>query len=193
MSVSTRQRLRTVRCDVCGASDRRLVFPQECDFECWPCRSRPSSAVLHAFANRFDPDDRRQYVYRIKDEYGVVIYVGHSGSIWSRLRNHAAKSPCRFWAVDLDVIEVATFADGRRLEGWLIDLHRPRFNYRGNPDKWVRNRWPVASVDPFSAVFTGVEKGSTTTTGPRSAPLPRGRHPSHADAPPGAPVVAYRR
>lgn len=192
MSGMTYPAMQMVRCSACGATDRREVYSQQQDFECPSCRYLPASDALRTIANQFEVGDRRQYVYRVKDEFGVVIYVGHSASLCRRLRRHAVRSPFRTWAADVDVVEVASFEDGRRLEGWLIDLHRPRFNYRGNPDK-SRLR-VVASVDPFSAAKSaGVEKGSTTTTGPRSAPLPRGRHPSQADAPPGAPVVAYRR
>jgi len=99
-------------------------------------------------------------VYLMKDEYGMVIYVGKAINLRSRVRSYFhqsaqewAKTRQLAWCVaDVEFIVTGSELEALVLESTLIKQHRPRFNVRLKDDK----RYPYIKVtwqDDFPRIY----------------------------------------
>ncbi len=94
-------------------------------------------------------------VYLMKDEAGVVLYVGKANSLRSRVRSYFSASTSESLKTremmkrvrDLDTIVVGTEAEALILENNLIKEYKPRFNINLRDDKtypYIKVTWAEA-------------------------------------------------
>ena len=105
------------------------------------------------------------YLYRAKDEAGVVLYVGITGNPERRQATHACNAPWRELSMDsLDWVEFDNREDAAAFEKAEIARLRPKFNKALNPDlynmtegekkqisfsvdKQLHTAWKVLAID----------------------------------------------
>jgi hypothetical protein len=106
-----------------------------------PAPPAPSSAaqpggLLQAYGARLAPDFDGHWVYAFADRAadgaaGPVWYVGQTGSLWSRWRDHYYRWKARFTRAYKYVIPVRGEAEASIVELALINFYQPECNAAG--------------------------------------------------------------
>ena len=90
------------------------------------------------------------YLYRAKDEAGVVLYVGITGNPKQRQDTHAYTSPWRELSVpSLEWLEFDTRQEAAAFEKAEIARLKPKFNKAGNPDFVTLRSDDLVSINVF--------------------------------------------
>lgn len=129
----------------------------------------PVSPVMPSRGERTPPDmysavrmarraSRRTSVYLAYDADGVLIYVGCSANVATRIKDHVLGSKWWHFAATMSVEHYPNLREARSRERELIELHRPPFNRDGNPE-YARKFWQYVLVNPAAHPLYGLPNG----------------------------------
>jgi hypothetical protein len=91
-------------------------------------------------------------LYRHRDDRGVLLYVGISGSVVQRLDEHSKRSRWHHLIRHVDVEHFKTRGAARAAEAEAIETERPIYNIRGNGGvRKKRSGWAIHQPDTATA------------------------------------------